>query len=133
MGDFDLQALAESELYGDWVVFRRLGNLEQNTFLHSALLRFQPGNLFQTGDGARGTWCTFKETELIYQPQLSIEVDGHPKAHAIITRLYLIPGPPGLTKKLTLYFTSGLELMLETVSLDGRPEVAKDGKDRPSA
>jgi hypothetical protein len=112
--NIDLQTLSEDRLVGTWRVSQRFGKPEHAEFLEGDELEFGSDRVFRTPEGCIGSWRTFKETELIYQPQVSIEVDGQPLAVAVITRLYLTKNGRGaVTHKLTLYFKSGLELMLQ--------------------
>ena len=61
-----------------------------------------------------GKWEMFKETEIIYNPQLNFTFSSEEETlNAIITRYREDDEPDYLSLKMTLYFTSGLELVLE--------------------
>ncbi len=53
-----------------------------------------------------------REKEIIYNPQLIFYVNNSEIANAIITRLYSENDGNKKIYKLTLYFTTGLELVL---------------------
>ena len=77
-------------------------------FLASGDLQVENGGL------ETGKWEIFKETEIIYNPQLNFTFSPDTETlNAIITRFREDDEADHISRKVTLYFTSGLELVLE--------------------
>jgi hypothetical protein len=57
-----------------------------------------------------------REEEIIYNPQLFFYINKDYTANAITTRLFTETTDKSVIYKLTLYFTSGLELVLHKIN-----------------
>ena len=75
----------------------------------------ESGDLMVEGNkNVSGKWEMFKEDEIIYNPQLNFNFNPEEETlNAIITRYREDDEPTYLSLKMTLYFNSGLELVLE--------------------
>ncbi|HSI90513.1 MAG TPA: hypothetical protein VK927_05315 [Adhaeribacter sp.] len=113
----DLNNLTPDHLSGDWKVLDRFVNRSDasSPFVQIDTLSFLPAMHFMATNGAdmTGTWTFSREQEVIYNPQLVFSVGGEDVASAIITRLSTTQPEPDPVFHLTLYFTNGLELVLE--------------------
>lgn len=114
----DLNSLTVSHLFGGWQVLERPGGsvADDSVFASCSHLTFkESGDLVVEGShNETGKWEMFKETEIIYNPQLNFHFKpDEPTLNAIITRYREDDEENQLSLKVTLYFTSGLELVLE--------------------
>lgn len=103
----------EGHIHGDWRVEIRFKSLDKayTHFFESNYFQFCESGLFICVNGKRisGTWVMMREIEMIYNPLIAFFEDGKQIAKAIITRLITNAS----VYKLTLYFSTGLELILE--------------------
>ena len=117
----DLNILAAEHLLGSWDVLERPNGVASDTSVFAACRQvvFQDnGSVVVVGEAIKtGRWEIFKETEIIYNPQLHFNL-GPEEAdlNAIITRYREDNEDGTFSRKVTLYFTSGLELVLEQKS-----------------
>ncbi|MBK0404034.1 hypothetical protein I5M27_13650 [Adhaeribacter sp. BT258] len=114
----DLNIIATEHLLGSWDVLERPGGQVSDTsvFATCSKVVFQnKGSVIVTdGTAKTGHWELFKETEIIYNPQLNFtfsEEEG--VLNAIITRYREDDEEDYFSRKVTFYFTSGMELVLE--------------------
>lgn len=117
----DLNSLTASQLIGNWKTLERFtGNTEANSFFlntNSLELRLDGTFVSLNGREVEGRWEMFRENEIIYNPQLNFMVGEEEPLNAIITRFREDEEAEGTTQKLTLYFSSGLEIVFgRTVS-----------------
>ena len=70
---------------------------------------------YQTINGKirNGKFMIFREKELIYNPQVKFSEPKIVDSNAIITRLFIDETPDIKKYNLTIYFTTGLELILQ--------------------
>lgn len=112
----DLNAITEEHVRGKWDVLSRNVNPQshQNLFSDVRIIEIQP-DYYRSVNGKerRGQWQVVREEEIIYNPQLKFFIDGNEVGNAIITRLRCDRADNGDVYKLTLYFHTGLELMLQ--------------------
>lgn len=113
----DLNILTAQHLFGSWNVLERPGSAtDASVFATCTQVVFEvSGDLeVQNGSSQRGKWEIFKETEIIYNPQLNFTFKGQEEVlNAIITRYREDDEEGYVSRKVTLYFNSGLELVLE--------------------
>jgi hypothetical protein len=64
------------------------------------------------GKQRTGRWLVTRASSIIYNPQLKFFIDETEVGKAIITRLYTEIDEESNTFNLTLYFNTGLELVL---------------------
>ena len=112
----DLRKVTEDHVKGKWIVRDRIQSAgkEKNVFDDVRLIELKDGNYKSVnGKELSGDWQVIKEDEVIYHPQLRFFIDGNEVGNAIITRLRADTEKQGETLNLTLYFTNGLELLLQ--------------------
>ena len=114
----DLNILTVSHLYGSWEVLERPVGSEADDSVFASCGRVifkESGDVMVEGNkNESGKWEMFKENEIIYNPQLNFTFSAEEETlNAIITRYREDDEPTYLSLKMTLYFTSGLELVLE--------------------
>ncbi|RYZ20634.1 MAG: hypothetical protein EOO16_16025 [Chitinophagaceae bacterium] len=112
----DLNAITEEHVRGNWEVASRVVNPEsqQSLFADVRIIEIQPDHYRSVnGKERKGMWQVVREEEIIYNPQLKFFIDGVEVGNAIITRLRFDQAENGNVYKLTLYFHTGLELMLQ--------------------
>lgn len=111
----DLGAITEEHVRGKWEVQNRVVNTGSlgNLFSDVRIIEIEP-NYYRSINGKerKGNWTVNRETEIIYNPQLKFFIEGEQVGNAIITRLMSDRGVNGEVHKLTLYFNTGLELVL---------------------
>lgn len=111
----DLEQITETHLHGEWVVYNRVVNTnsQENLFADVKVIEIRPAEYRSMNGKERiGKWSVIREREIIYNPQLQFFIDGQQVGNAIITRLQADTSPSGEVHKLTLYFSTGLELIL---------------------
>lgn len=113
--DVNLQLLSDEQLTGSWRVSgRMLSGAATETIEEATHLEMCAGNHLTlvcegTGDQQEGSWLIQRDA-LLNRPYLELELpDG--ATRALITRLRRAPG--GGPRQLTLYFQSGMELLLD--------------------
>jgi hypothetical protein len=110
--DIGMDEISETHLWGAWAIENRFinKNKHEEIFLSCSDLFFSKDGTFETADPAKagGFWRMTREAELVYNPQLFFFRTEAPIAQAIITRLFT----DNTVYKLTLYFSTGLELNL---------------------
>lgn len=114
----DLNILTVSHLFGSWEVLERPTGAGTDSSVFAACSRVifkESGEVWvEGGRSETGRWEMFKEDEIIYNPQLNFTFSTEDETlNAIITRYREDDEPTYLSLKMTLYFTSGLELVLE--------------------
>ncbi|MDF2448762.1 MAG: hypothetical protein K0R26_1266 [Bacteroidota bacterium] len=122
MKNIGLHEITEEHLLGEWHVENRFNITNDTSSIFSKnnrLIFEQNSYLAINGLNVSGEWSVSMKTELIYNPLLTFYVEKKLIAEAIITRL-IISEEDYLNKKnafvLTLYFTNGLELILNKKS-----------------
>ena len=112
----DLNVITEEHVRGKWEVLSRNVNSESqdNLFADVRIIEIQP-DYYRSVNGKerKGKWQVVREEEIIYNPQLQFFINGAEVGNAIITRLRYDQDEDGDVYKLTLYFHTGLELMLQ--------------------
>lgn len=111
----DLNAITEDHIRGNWEVQSRVVNneSENNLFADIRIIEIQPDHYRSVnGKERKGEWQVLREEEIIYNPQLKFFIEGEEVGNAIITRLRFEQEESGNVYKLTLYFHTGLELVL---------------------
>jgi hypothetical protein len=111
----DLNSITEADIRGKWQVQERVltSNSENNLFADVRIIEIEPDYYRSiNGKERKGEWIVLREAEIIYNPQLKFYIEGHEVGNAIITRLRYDPIDNGNLFKLTLYFDTGLELIL---------------------
>lgn len=111
----DLNAITEEHVHGEWEVINRVINSGSNANLFADIrfIELRPDHYRSiNGRERKGHWNVVRENEIIYNPQLRFSIEGQPVGNAIITRLLTERDGLGEVYKLTLYFNTGLELML---------------------
>jgi hypothetical protein len=113
--DIGLEDISEAHLFGNWTVENRFinQNKHETVFLECNELSFFNNGTFKTLyiQETTGAWAMVREIDLIYNPQLFFVLEERQIGRAIITRLLT----NDVVYKLTLYFSTGLELNLEKV------------------
>ena len=120
MYNIDLNAIKEADVYGKWEVQERMVNnsSQGNLFADVRVIEIEPTHYRSiNGKERQGKWAVIREKEVIYNPQLKFFIDGEEVGNAIITRLRYDPIANGNLYKLTLYFSTGLELVLHRLSV----------------
>lgn len=118
MTNINLNDVNEDHLFGEWKVETRF-NIENDTsniFSKNNRLIFSK-TFYKAINGTQesGAWEIIMKTGIIYNPQLVFYKENILIAKAIITRLMIMQEDIKKYKKdyiLTLYFTNGLELIL---------------------
>jgi hypothetical protein len=112
----DLNEITEEHVRGNWQVQSRVVNTdsEANLFADVRIIEIQPDYYRSlNGKERRGQWKVMREEEIIYNPQLKFFIEGVEVGNALITRLRYEKEELTEVYKLTLYFNTGLELILE--------------------
>jgi hypothetical protein len=116
----DLNAITEEHVRGNWEVQSRVVNSvsQDNIFSDVRIIEIQP-DYYRSVNGKErhGKWQVLREEEIIYNPQLKFFIEGKEVGNAIITRLRCEQAANGEVYKLTLYFHTGLELVLQKQAL----------------
>lgn len=111
----DLNAITEEHVRGNWEVQSRVVNSDShdNLFSDIRIIEIRP-DYYRSVNGKErtGEWQVLREEEIVYNPQLKFFIDGKEVGNAIITRLRYEQEKSGDVYKLTLYFNTGLELVL---------------------
>lgn len=113
----DLNTLPARLLHGTWKTMELFpgSNPGDSFFLYTSTLILQPNGTFNSLNGREvtGKWEMFRETEIIYNPQLNFFTDQPEPQNAIITRFREDSKNETTIYQMTIYFDSGLELVLE--------------------
>jgi hypothetical protein len=114
----DLNILTVNHLFGSWEVNERPSGTDADTSVFASCRKVtfkESGDILVEGESNEtGKWEMFKETEIIYNPQLNFTFKPEEEVlNAIITRYREDEETGNLSLKVTLYFNSGLELVLE--------------------
>jgi len=120
MYNIDLNAIKEADIYGKWEVHERFINnsSQNNLFVDVRVIEIEPKSYRSiNGKERKGNWAVIREKEVIYNPQLKFYIEGNEVGNAIITRLRYDPINNGNLYKLTLYFNTGLELVLHKLAV----------------
>lgn len=110
----DLNDITEDHLCGKWEVHSRaINGTAINVFADIREMEIRPGYYRSVnGKERNGEWKVIREDRIIYNPQLKFFIAGEQVGNAIITRLLSERNFNGEVYKLTLYFNTGLELLL---------------------
>ena len=114
----DLNIISAEHLLGSWDVLERPSGRVSDTseFATCEQVVFQDNGSVVVKNSAvkTGSWELFKETEIIYNPQLNFTFTAEEGIiNAIITRFREDEEEDYLSRKVTLYFNTGMELVLE--------------------
>jgi hypothetical protein len=113
----DLNLVTKEHLTGSWYIETRLNNKPgaDDLFRHNNFLQLDADGNFISRNGTEvlGTWEMKKEYEIIYNPQISFFRDAENVGEAIVTRLLEQTEREEIIHRLTLYFSTGLELVLK--------------------
>lgn len=115
MKNIDLSVITSDHVVGDWEVdYRSLSSGKTDVFTDIRLI-IMKNEFYQLVNGKtiKGQWEVFRENEIIYNPQLKFFKEGQEIGNAIITRLCEQEIGEKKFYRLTLYFASGLELVLK--------------------
>ena len=113
--NIDLKLITPDHLKGYWNVFdRTINKTKSDQFSSISVLHIQ-SNFFRSLNGkiTEGEYAIFRESEIIYNPQIKFYSNNSEIGNAIITRLFIEEQNNKFIHKLTLYFSSGLELILK--------------------
>lgn len=113
--NIDLKLITPDHLKGYWNVFdRTINKTKSDQFSSISVLHIQ-NNFFRSLNGkiTEGEYEIFRESEIIYNPQIKFYSNNSEIGNAIITRLFIEEQNNKFIHKLTLYFSSGLELILK--------------------
>ena len=126
--DVNLQFLADEHVAGQWHVrSRELSRADPGALLSRAVsFDFSAPDrltIFAVAPDEQqpGVWQVLRD-ELLNRPYLALTLAGADPTRALVTRLRRAPN--GGTRQLTLYFLSGMELVLAS---DGAPNSAPAG------
>ncbi|MCW3075982.1 MAG: hypothetical protein JWO32_591 [Bacteroidetes bacterium] len=115
MNYIDLNHITQAHVEGIWTVEAMNGpGLAHSTFSAIHRIAIQK-NAFtaQNGKEISGQFIFCRENEIVYNPQLKFYQHNKEVGNAIITRLYSDIENNKTCYKLTLYFSTGLELILQ--------------------
>ncbi len=122
MINIGLNDITEEHLLGEWSVENRFNITKDTSNIFSKNNRLVLNNNSYNainGLNVMGNWEIHMKTEIIYNPQLTFYVEKQLIAKAIITRLMISREDQSNNNAayiLTLYFTNGLELILNKLS-----------------
>lgn len=112
----DLNNVSAKDITGKWEVVNRMVNAssQESVFADIRLIDLEIDRYTSiNGKKRSGDWAVLRENDIIYNPQLHFYIDGEKVGNAIITRFYYEGDDSNKIYKLTLYFNTGLELVLE--------------------
>ncbi len=116
--DLNLQLLADEHVVGHWRVVSRVLSQTDASSLLARMTDFDlasPDRLtvFVTAPDEQqpGTWQVLRD-DLLNRPYLALVLAGAEPTRALVTRLRR--APDGRAAQLTLYFLSGMEVVLST-------------------
>lgn len=109
-----LDEITEDHLMGVWEVAARVNSKTVSSYFeHSKRLELTEGSYRAiNGKELKGKWVVKREVELIYNPLIEFFIDNEHIDEAIITRLFSDTVDNVNVDRLTIYFSSGLELIL---------------------
>lgn len=116
MENFNLNIITEEHIAGKWEVIERAIPAPSEISALSTIdhLEIDKGIFkYVNGKKCKGKLALVHETDIIYNPQLLFYIKENQVENAIITRLYSENNGKQETFYLTLYFTTGLELVLQ--------------------
>lgn len=111
----DLNDINEEHIRGNWEVVNREGNIRVGEDLFADIrIIDMDGQEYRSVNGKerRGEWQVVRAQKIIYNPQIKFFIAGQQVGNALITRLRAEPSGNAEIHKLTLYFNTGLELVL---------------------
>ena len=113
--NIDLKLITPDHLKGYWNVFDRTVNKTKSDEFSSINVLDIQSNFFRSLNGkiTEGQYEIFRESEIIYNPQIKFYSNNSEIGNAIVTRLFIEEQNNKFIHKLTLYFSSGLELILK--------------------
>jgi hypothetical protein len=116
MENIDLKIITEEHVSGRWKVVNQVLNpfSQDSLFTDIQAIEIINGNYKSiNGKISSGKLELLFETEIIYNPQLKFYENEQEVENAIITRLYKESNGKNKISNLILYFTTGLELVLQ--------------------
>ncbi|MBC7425757.1 MAG: hypothetical protein H7321_04395 [Bacteroidia bacterium] len=118
MENIQLNNITKDHVYGKWEVKERINKSNQENVFNSIKLIEIENGLYKSNNGREnsGKLLLIRETEIIYNPQLVFFINEDKIASAIITRLFSESSGDKKYHYLTLYFTTGLELILQKIN-----------------
>ena len=113
----DLNTIIEEDLLGNWEMDQVFINqsIENNLLIQQRSIALLINNVLQliSEKEIEGKWFLLKQFDIIYNPQVKFELNQKEIGNAIITRFYDTTENSVIIRKLTLYFDTGLELILK--------------------
>lgn len=112
----DLKEISKEHICGKWEVLHRYINSGSQGNVFSDIRSIEiDAEQYRSVNGKerKGNWDVVRENEVIYNPQLKFFIEGEQVGKAIITRLVTKKQSNNEVYNLTLYFNSGLELILQ--------------------
>lgn len=119
MENIHLDSITETHLKGTWEVKEWVVNNSSQTSQFTNISHLEIANgIFKSINGKEctGKLVLVREKEIIYNPQLVFHINKDEAENAIITRLFLDNEGKQKTYNLTLYFSTGLELVLRKIN-----------------
>lgn len=115
MKNVDLKDIDQEIITGHWKVYRRVKNNDTKDYFSDINILDLGKNVFRSVNGkiTEGQWKVFRENEIVFNPQIKFLQNDNELANAIITRLFEEEFAGQKLQKLTLYFITGLELILQ--------------------
>ncbi len=116
MKNIDLNEIDKDHVKGHWEVHSRSSNKMEHDYFSDINKLDLEKNHFRSVNGKviEGKWEVVREKEIIFNPQIKFYLGNNEVGNAIITRLFEeIRSDGKKLQKLTLYFTTGLELILK--------------------
>ncbi len=119
MKNYDLNEINGDHVKGHWQVHKRVFNKPDHDYFTDINKLDLEKSSFRSINGKviEGQWEVFREKELIFNPQIKFYHNKIEIGNAIITRLYEEQTEGQKSQKLTLYFLTGLELILKKEEL----------------
>lgn len=111
----NLDAITPEHMLGKWEVIDRVVNeaSRENIFSDIKIMEIHEGSYTSVNGKQRtGEWQVKRNTSIIYNPQLQFFINEAEVGKAIITRLRNEIEAESNIVKLTLYFNTGLELIM---------------------
>lgn len=113
----ELNDITEQHLHGRWEVESRFINAPDivSPFATHYRMDFSARGscTFRNGNETEVRWELGREEEVIYNPRVKFFLGDQEIGSAIITRLMVSEEPQYINTRLTLYFSSGTELVLK--------------------
>jgi len=111
----DLNSITTDHVLGKWEVIDRVVNTasQGSMFSDIKIIELRPDSYTSiNGKKLTGEWEVSRNSSVIYNPQLRFFIDDTEVGKAIITRLLHEIDEDDKKSKLTLYFNTGIELIM---------------------